>query len=170
MVGKALKVQVWEQEFGFPQDSHKCSVKVVTPGYEKQTREISPTSCLAKLVSSFCDLLGITGTIWLLLAFTVLDALPAKRHQLFKYWAHVGPKKCSSRNERVHEGSEEKLKKNPKLPFLVRMRRDESQRGITHVWITHRPYLFRVVTRLFLVACLKTHLKLFPFNFPQATS
>lgn len=52
--------------------------QLVTPGHEKQTREISPTSCPAKLVSSSCDLLGITGTIWLLLACTVLDALPAK--------------------------------------------------------------------------------------------
>jgi hypothetical protein len=69
------------------------------------------------------------------------DALPAKSHELFKglglYWA---PKKCSSRNERVYKGSEEKLNKT-KLTFLVRMGWDESQRD------NQRLCLFRVISR-----------------------
>jgi len=56
-------------------------------------------------------------------------------------WAYIGPpKKCSSRNERVYKGSEEKLNKT-KLTFLVRMGWDESQRD------NQRLCLFRVISR-----------------------
>lgn len=51
--------------------------QLLAPGCEKQTQKTSPTSCLARLVPLSVNYFGITGPSWLLLVFTLLDALPA---------------------------------------------------------------------------------------------